>query len=72
MREEVRGCRKEFAMFQELFIQAIKAKLNPNCVEMDMELLKELQSIMKKEDLGIIKKELEVLLEKEVVLNQEE
>ena len=72
LREEVRGCRKEFALLQELFIQAIKARLNPDCVEMDMELLKELQGTMKKEELGIVRRELAALLEKEVASEEEE
>ena len=42
LREEVKGCRKEFALLQELFLQAIKARLNPDCVEVDIKLLKEL------------------------------
>ena len=67
LRTEVRGCRKEFTLLQELFIQAIKARLNPDCGDVDMRLLKELQGMMKKEELGIVKRELEGLLEKEVV-----
>ena len=72
LRGEVRGCRKEFALLQELFIQAIKARLNPDCVEMDMGLLKELQGTMKKEELGIVRRELAALLEKEVASEEEE
>ena len=72
LREEVRGCRKEFALLQELFIQAIKVRLNPDCVEMDMGLLKELQGTMKKEELGIVRRELAALLEKEVASEKEE
>ena len=71
LREEVRGCRKEFAFLQELFIQAIEARLNPDCVEVDMGLLKYLQSMIKKEELSIIRRELEGLLEKEVAFEQE-
>ena len=67
LREEVRGCRKEFAMLQELF----KAKLNQDA-KVDTSLVKELQRVIKKEELGIVKRELETLLEKEVVLGQEE
>ena len=71
-REEVQGCQKEFAMMQDLFIQAIKIKLNLDCVEVDAALLKELQARIKKEELGIAKRELEGLLEKEVVFEEEE
>ena len=70
-REEVRNCVYEFSLLQELFIQPIKAKLNSNFVEVDMGLLKELQVMMKKEEFGIVKRELEELLEKELVLEQE-
>ena len=72
LREEVRGCRKEFALLQELFLQAIKARLNPNCAEVNIRLLKELQGLMKKEERETVKRELEGLLEEEVVFEGEE
>ena len=67
LREEVRGCQKEFALLQELFLQAIKARLNPDCVEVDIRLMKELQGMIKKGEWDIAKRELEGLLEEEVV-----
>ena len=57
-------------MLQELFLQAIKVRLSPDCVKMDVALLKELQGIIKKEEFEIIKRELDKLLKKEVVLEQ--
>ena len=72
LREEVRGCAKEFAMMQDLFIQAIRAKLNPDSAEVDTTLLQELQGRVKKEEWHIMKRELEALLEKGVVLEQEQ
>ena len=66
LREEVRGCQKKFAVLQELFIQAIKARLNPGYAEVDMALLKELWGMIKEEEWSIAKRELEGLLEKEV------
>ena len=72
LREEVRGCRKEFGLLQELFIQAIKARLNPDCGEMDAGLLKELQALMKKGEWAIVRRELAALLEKEVAFEGEE
>ena len=68
LREEVRGCAKEFAMMQDLFIQAIRAKLNPDSAEVDTTLLQELQGRVKKEEWHIMKRELQALLEKGVVL----
>ena len=67
---EVEG--KEFALLQELFLQAIKARLNPDCVEVDIRLLKELQGMIKKGEWDIAKRELEGLLEEEVVFEGEE
>ena len=60
----MRGCAKEFAMLQDLFIQAIRAKLNPDSAEVDTTLLQELQGRVKKEEWHIIKRELQALLEK--------
>ena len=66
LKKEVRGCAKEFAMMQDLFIQAIRAKLNPDSAEVDTTLLQELQGRVKKEEWHIMKRELQALLEKGV------